>query len=52
MTNSKTLKRQKLRNSEYYDLQAVFDKLYADSKNGKRFTNLLDIIQSDENIEI
>lgn len=52
MTNLKTLKHRKLRNSEYYDLQAVFDKLFADSKNGKEFTHLLDIIQSDENIRL
>ena len=29
----------KLRNNEYYDIQNTYDKLYADSKNGKRFNN-------------
>lgn len=45
-------KQQKLRNLEYYDLQSAFDKLYADSKNDKNFTNLMDIIQSEENIKL
>lgn len=52
MTNLKTPKRRKLRNSEYYDLQGVFDELYAASKKGKVFTNLLEIIQSEENIRL
>ena len=43
-------KQRKLRNAEYYDLTATFDKLYAESKNGKVFTKLMDIICSDENI--
>lgn len=30
-------KQKKLRHSEYYDMQPTFDKLYADSKNGKTF---------------
>ena len=50
IANSKTGKRRKLRNSEYYDLQMVFDKLYADSKDGKIFRNLMEIISSNENI--
>lgn len=45
-------KQQKLRNLEYYDLQSTFDKLYADSKNGKNFTNLMAIIQSEDNIKM
>ena len=44
MTSKKAPKRRKLRNSEYYDMQKVFDKLYADSKTGKVFTNLLSVI--------
>ena len=43
-------KQKKLRHSEYYDMQPTFDKLYADSKNGKTFTKLMDIISSEENI--
>lgn len=31
-------KQKKLRHSEYYDMQPTFDKLHADSKNGKTFT--------------
>lgn len=45
-------KQKKLRHSEYYDLQPVFDKLYADSQNGKIFTKLMDIISSEENIRL
>ena len=40
-------KQKKLRHSEYYDMQPVFDKLYADSKNGKIFTGLMEIIGCD-----
>lgn len=43
-------KQRKLRNAEYYDLTATFDKLYAESKGGKVFTHLMDIICLDENI--
>ena len=52
MTNRKTPKRRKLRNSEYYDMQKVFDGLYADSKDGRCFTNLLSVITSEENIRL
>ena len=45
-------KQKKLRHSEYYDLQPVFDKLYADSQNGKIFTGLMEIISSEENIRL
>lgn len=45
-------KQKKLRHSEYYDLQPTFDKLYSDSQNGKIFTNLLEIISSEENIRL
>ena len=41
-----------MRNAEYYDFQGVQDKLYADSKNGKTFKNLTEIIVSDENIQL
>jgi hypothetical protein len=44
------LKNQKLRNNEYYNIQDVFDNLYKQSKNGKQFKNLLQIITSNENI--
>lgn len=52
MTNRKTSKRRKLRNSEYYDMQKVFDGLYAGSKNRKVFTRLMPIITSEENIRL
>ena len=45
-------KQKKLRHSEYYDMQPVFDKLYADSKNGKIFTGLMEIISCEENIRL
>ena len=45
-------KQKKLRHSEYYDMQPLFDKLYADSKNGKIFTKLMGIISSEENIRL
>ncbi len=45
-------KQKKLRHLEYYDLQGVFDKLYADSKRGEVFTNLMDIIRDENNIRL
>lgn len=39
-----------LRHSEYYNMQKVLDELYAKSKNGETFDNLMDVIQSRENI--
>lgn len=47
---TQTLKKQKLRNNEYYNIQDVFDNLYEQSKNGKNFKHLYEIIISDENI--
>ncbi len=53
MTNKeKPLKRQKIRNSEYYDMQAVFDGLYQDSLKGKHFRNLVELIKTPENIKL
>lgn len=45
-------KQKKLRHSEYYNLQEVFDKLYAHSKQGEVFTNLMDIIRDENNIRL
>ncbi len=45
-------KHKKLRHSEYYDLQDCFDKLYTKSKQGDVFTNLIEIISSEENIRL
>ncbi len=48
----KKSKQRKIRNSEYYDMQDTFDKLYADSKKGKTFNHLMAIIESEENIKL
>ena len=45
-------KRKKLRHSEYYGLQGCFDELYAKSKQDDVFTNLMEIISSEENIRL
>ena len=45
-------KQKKLRHSEYYDLQSSFDKLYARSKENAVFVNLMEIINSEENIRL
>ena len=45
-------KKQNLRNNEYYDMQAIFDGLYADSKENKIFQHLMEIIKSEENIKL
>lgn len=45
-------KQKKLRHLEYYDLQKVFDRLYADSKQGKAFTNLMELISDENNIRL
>lgn len=50
MSNVQHLKRQNLRNNEYYDFQKVQDMLYAKSNQGVIFTDLLSIITSKENI--
>ena len=52
MTRTKQKKNSRLRHAEYYDMQCAFDKLYADSKNGKIFASLMDLIASDENIKL
>ena len=43
-------KKKALRQNEYYDMQPVFDRLYALSKKGFNHYNLMDIISSDNNI--
>lgn len=48
----KLLKKQKIRNSEYYDMQLVFDELYAASVKGQRFCNLVELIKRPENIKL
>jgi group II intron reverse transcriptase/maturase len=46
----KLLKRQNLRNNEYYDFQKVVDGLYEDSCRNRKFYHLVEIIQRCENI--
>lgn len=45
-----SIKKQKLRNNEYYNSQKIYDTLYEQSKQGKNFTNLMDIICSEQNL--
>ena len=45
-------KQGKIRYSEYYDMEATFDGLYAKSKDGKTFNHLMEIIESEENIKL
>lgn len=46
----KSLKVDSLRHAEYYGMQEKFDELYANSKNGEIFENLMDTILSEDNI--
>jgi group II intron reverse transcriptase/maturase len=48
----KILKRQKLRNAEYYDFQKVQDKLYAKSRKNAVFQNLMQYVLMEENIKL
>lgn len=50
MAAKKPKKKQSIRNNEYYDTQECFDRLYRDSQQGKRFTKLMGLITSEENI--
>lgn len=47
-----TLKRQTLRNNEYYGTQEMFDKLYAQSMNNENFKRLYELIIDDRNIKL
>ena len=50
VTQSKQRKHKKIRHTEYYDLQSMFDRLYADSKENKVFNKLISLVTSRENI--
>lgn len=50
MATGKLKKKQTIRNNEYYDTKAVFDDLYSKAKQNHSFTNLLEIIESEQNI--
>ncbi len=47
---NKQLSVDSIRHAEYYGMQRTFDELYARSKNGEIFENLMDIVISRENI--
>ena len=49
---TKEKKQKKLRYLEYYDLQECFDDMYAKSRQGEVFTNLMELISSEENIRL
>lgn len=51
-TKDKAKKKAKLRHAEYYDFQGIQDKLYADSKKGRVFNHLVEIIALPENIRL
>lgn len=46
------LKKQKLRNAEYYDVQKTQDELYAKSTNDEIFGELMPLIMAEENIKL
>lgn len=46
------LKKTKLRHTEYYDMQKVYDELYSNSQNGNNFYKLTEIIGSKQNIRL
>lgn len=48
----KIKKLENLRHLEYHGLQEILDNLYAESKIGKIFKNLMSIIRSEENIKL
>ncbi|MGN0255914.1 MAG: group II intron reverse transcriptase/maturase [Chordicoccus sp.] len=45
-------KQRKIRNSEYYGMEGIFDGLYADSRKSRVFNHLMEIIESEENIKL
>lgn len=51
-TKPKKLKRQKLRNNEYYNTQDIFDSLYKKSTEGKIFNNLYEMVVHPANIKL
>ena len=49
---SKRKNNNKIKYAEYYNLEELFDKLYQDSQADKKFSNLFEIISSEENIKL
>lgn len=52
MLSSTKLKQKKIRHAEYYEMIETFDKLYEDSKQGRKFNNLMNFITSENNIKL
>lgn len=50
MTAKKPKKKQILRNNEYYNTQVIVDGLYQQSRGGRIFTHLMELITSEQNI--
>ena len=50
MSKAESNKIDSLRHAEYYGMQATFDRLYSESKEGKAFEDLTSVILSRENI--
>ncbi len=50
--NTKNLKKQKLRNNEYYSMQTIYDQLYDNALNGAKFTKIMPIVMCKENIKL
>ena len=50
MISKKQKKKKKLRHAEYYGMTETFDKLYAESRDGKVFTHLYELVTAEENI--
>ncbi|MDP4146930.1 MAG: group II intron reverse transcriptase/maturase [Bacillota bacterium] len=50
MEKMKQKKKQKLRNNEYYDNQAIYDEIYAKSLNNYKFKSLMSAIIDEQNI--
>ena len=48
----KARKKNKIRHAEYYDMQKVFDNLYADSQDGEIFGHLIELISAPNNIKL
>lgn len=42
--------KRQIRATEYYGMQETFDQLYKDSKSGKKYTKIMEIISSKDNI--
>jgi group II intron reverse transcriptase/maturase len=51
-TKPKKLKRQKLRNNEYYNTQSMFDNLYKLSSEGKLFKSLYELVVHPANVKL